>query len=275
VTSALPADAERTLLVGGESLYQRKRGHRTSTDDVLVAARATQLVRAEAAASAGAIALPPPRYLDIGCGIGSVLLLTAYALRPRLAWGIEAQAESVAMLRRTIAELSPGLCESVALTIDHGDLREASVERLGSFPLITGSPPYFPLGTGVEPADPQRRACRFEVRGGVEAYTETAARLLSPDGRFVMVAQTALLARVEAELRRLAASPTPLALASRVDFRMREDRQESFLSVVELRRPEHAPATAPIDTMAIRTAQGSITDGYTALRAILGLTTKD
>jgi tRNA1Val (adenine37-N6)-methyltransferase len=276
VTSALPDDAERTLLVGDEWLYQRKRGHRTSTDDVLVAARAVSLVRA-AAGNREAWSGRPARYLDIGCGIGSVLLLTAHALRPPVAHGIEAQTESVAMLTQTLAELTPDFREDVRFEVDHGDLRQASPDRLGMFPLITGSPPYFPLGTGVEPTDPQRRACRFEVRGGVEAYTEAASRLLSDEGRFVMVAQTALLGRVDAELARLASTPSPLALASRLDFWMREDRQDPFLSVVELRRPAcvtGGPATAT-ETLAIRTARGTITEGYTSLRAVLGLTTKD
>lgn len=266
---ALPEDAERSLLVGDEWLYQRKRGHKTSTDDVLVAARAAQRWRSDHGD------LAPPRYLDMGCGIGSVFLLTAHALRPACARGIEAQAESVAMLRQTLAELSPTFRAAVDFAVDQGDLRDASPERWGSFPLITGSPPYFPLGTGVEPADAQRRACRFEVRGGVEAYVATAGRLLDEEGLFFMVAQTSLAGRVDTELARMSGTPAALHLASRVDFWMREDRQDPFLSVFELRRAP-PPGDGPVvETMAIRTAGGPISPAYTRLREVLGLTTRD
>lgn len=255
----LPDDAERTLLAGDDWIYQRKRGHRTSTDDVVTAACAVRAVQATAGLAPGAVA----RYADIGCGIGSVLLLTARTLRPAYAVGVEAQAESVALLSATLAELPPDRRP----TIVHGDLRAATAEAMGTFDLVTGSPPYFPLGTGVEPSDAQRRACRFEVRGGVEAYLACAARLLSPHGRFVMVAQTSLDARVRA-----GAANAGLSMWSRVDFWMREDRPDPFLTVYEVGRE---PRTVTNDRVAVRTASGSITPAYKALRATLGLTTRD
>lgn len=258
----LPDDAERTLLAGDDWIYQRKRGHRTSTDDVVTAACAVAVARASFGETPGAV----PRYADIGCGIGSVLLLTARVLAPGHALGIEAQAESVALLSATLAELSPERRPSVV----HGDLRDADPATLGTFDLVTGSPPYFPLGTGVEPADPQRRACRFEVRGGVEAYLGGAARLLAPGGRFVMVAQTSLDARVQA-----AADLVGLSLVHRWDFWMREDRQDPFLTVYAHAAKAEVDAAAGCTTMAVRTTTGAITPAYTALRASIGLTTRD
>ncbi|RYE92149.1 MAG: methyltransferase domain-containing protein [Myxococcales bacterium] len=249
IPDTLPDDAEREALVGDWPLWQRRRGHRTSTDDVVTAARAASLVPGAA------------RYLDIGCGVGSVMLLVAHALRPGRTVGVEAQGQSVALLRRTLGELP----DPPPIEVIHGDLREVDPAALGRFDLITGSPPYFPLGTGVLPPDPQRQACRFELRGGVEDYAAAAGRLLADDGVFVMVAQTALAARVERGTH--AAS---LAIRSRLDLWMREDRTDPFLTVFELRR---TPGECVTTTLAVRTAAGAVSDGYAALRAVVGLAT--
>lgn len=248
-----PADARRDRLIGDWHLYQRKGGHRTSTDDVVTAWFAV-------ARSGG---VTPDRYLDLGCGIGSVLLMVSHRLRPAAALGVEAQDQSVVMVRRTVAELPQG---GAAIEILHGDFREvpfAGPEDAGGYDLITGSPPYFPIGTGVLPADAQRRACRFEVRGGVEGYCETAARCLSADGRFYLVFQTRGDARVVA-----AASAAGLHVTARADLFMREGRAEPFLTVYELRR---SPATLETVTFAIRDRTGEITDEYMSARRELGV----
>ena len=43
------------------------------------------------------------------------------------------------------------------------------------FDLVLGSPPYFPLGTGIEGDHPQKVACRFELRGDIGDYARVAA----------------------------------------------------------------------------------------------------
>ena len=119
------------------------------------------------------------------------------------------------MARRAVRELPEGV---PTIDILHSDFRD--FVRPGSDPgysLITGSPPYFPLGTGVLPADAQRRACRFEARGGVAAYGEAASRWLAPGGRFYFVFQTTW------DLRCLEAiAAHGLHLHGRVDAKMRE-----------------------------------------------------
>ena len=124
-------------------------------------------------------AAPPLRYLDLGCGVGSVLLMVSHKLGPKAAVGVEAQAQSAAMAERAVAELPEHRSH---IEIRHVDFRDVDFgdER---YDLITGSPPYFPLGAGVPPDDPQRRACRFEERGGVEVYLETATRAMSERSR--------------------------------------------------------------------------------------------
>ena len=246
-----PEDAHRDRLVGDWALWQRKGGHRTSTDDVLAAWLA---VRTRPA---------PARYIDIGCGIGSVMLMVAHATRPGTTFGIEAQAQSAAMALRTVAELpSPP-----SIAIRHADLRDLDVADLGGrFDLVTGSPPYFPEGTGIPSPDPQRTACRFELRGGVEAYCDAAARLMAANGAFVVVHQTACAGRVLS-----AAERSGLHLRTRVDVRTRADRPAPFLSVFHF---EHSAGATEVLTFATRAADNTVTAEYERARSLLGLVTR-
>ena len=247
----MPEDATSDLLARGWRLYQRKRGHRTSSDDQLAAWMA---VRAVGGASV-------ERYLDIGCGIGSVLLLTAATLRPARSLGVEAQRQSARMAHQSVRELP----EAPSIRLLHGDLRELTAEQVGSFDLITGSPPYFPVGTGVPSPDPQREACRFELRGGVEGYCDAAGRLLTAEGRLCLVFQTVWTPRVHE-----AARSAGLRLVAQVDVRTRSDRMEPFLSGYTFARGEWQPPGAPQE-MAVRDASGAVTDEWNGLRAELGL----
>lgn len=159
-------------------IAQRAAGHRHSVDDVLTAHHATIV---DGAAD---------RVLDLGSGIGGVGLLALWALgaSARLVC-VEAQAISHRLLVANVT--SNGLSDRV--TVRHGDLRDLTiVER---FPLITGSPPYFPVGTGVLPADDQKAHARFELRGHVGDYARAAERHLTDDGAFVFCFPTAQRAR--------------------------------------------------------------------------------
>lgn len=238
-----PDDVARDGLIGDWHIYQRTGGHKTSTDDLITAWYATHRSPA-----------PPQRYLDLGCGVGSVLLMVCHRLRPVEAHGVEAQPQSVAMARRAIEELPPHESD---ILVHASDFRSFDWgER--RYDLITGSPPYFPLHTGVLPADAQRRACRFEARGGVEAYLETAARLLTEHARFYLVFQTVGRDRVLA-----AAATSALHLTGQADFLMRSDREEPFLSVFEFAR---AAASLHRIRCAVRQPTGELTPAYAALR---------
>lgn len=154
-------------LTGAWRIAQREAGHRHSADDVLTAWFA--LREAPGAPSA----------LDLGTGIGGVGLLVLWGLgdAARLV-AIEAQAISFRLLQANLAgnELTSRV-EAI-----HGDLRDLADSR--RFPLVTGSPPYFPLGTGIVPADSQKAHARFELRGDVADYARAAARHLTDDGVF-------------------------------------------------------------------------------------------
>jgi tRNA1(Val) A37 N6-methylase TrmN6 len=154
-------------------LIQRRRGHRFSVDDLATAWEAVH-------AAPGAAS-----FLDIGCGVGSVLLMVAWRLPTSPGFGIEAQEMSFDLARRNVRE--NGLEERVTLL--HGDLRDVTRDwPHGPCDLVTGTPPYLPRGTASASPDPQRAAARIELRGGVEDYLAAAARVLSREGVVVVCA---------------------------------------------------------------------------------------
>ena len=153
----------------GWLIAQRKRGHRHSIDDVLTAWYALQISPRVA------------EHLDLGTGIGTVGLLTLWGMGPaaRLTC-VEAQEISYRLLQANLD--ANGLRQRVDCS--HGDLRDLSLDR--KFPLITGSPPYFPPGSGVIPQDSQKAHARFELRGDVSDYAKAAVSHLDSGGWFVL-----------------------------------------------------------------------------------------
>jgi len=153
-------------------LFQLANGHRFSTDDVLTACYGTSWCPSARTA------------LDLGSGIGAVGMIAAWRLPGARFVTVEAQQESVRLARKS-AEWN-GLNERYEIRL--GDFREHCVlHDEEKFDLVLGSPPYFPLGSGVEGDHPQKIACRFEMRGDISDYCAVAARHLTPGGFFACV----------------------------------------------------------------------------------------
>jgi tRNA1Val (adenine37-N6)-methyltransferase len=153
-------------LAGCWRIFQLRRGHRFSADDLLTAWAA---VRAQPKAR---------QLLDLGAGIGSVGLLALWKLpaEGNLTM-VEVQAVSHALAQRTVGY--NGLAARVTLHLM--DLRRWPG---GNFDLITASPPYLPLARGVRPQHAQKAAARFELHGNVFDYCSAAARSLTDTGLF-------------------------------------------------------------------------------------------
>jgi tRNA1(Val) A37 N6-methylase TrmN6 len=169
-------------------VWQRERGHRFSSDDVATAYVAHH-VRPEAR-----------RILDLGCGLGSVLLQLAWKQPQAQLCGVEAQEQSFALLTRNVARSGYG----GRLRVEHGDLRsESLMSTFGSdFDLVTGTPPYFPAETALIAEDEQRAYARLEYRGGIEAYIDAGSRRLSADGSFVLCGDARALHRTTSACER-------------------------------------------------------------------------
>ena len=160
------------VLCGHYRIFQLRKGHRYSTDDILTAWYGSSWCpRAES-------------ILDLGSGVGTVAMTAAWRLPGANVVTVEAQSDSIKLARKSVRW--NGLEDR--FDIREGDLRDPTV--LGDderFDLVLGSPPYFPLGTGVEGDHPQKVACRFEVRGSISDYCKTAAAHIARGGVFACV----------------------------------------------------------------------------------------
>jgi len=277
-----PDDLTDDALTDRMRVFQRRGGHRYSVDDVATAWLALRACE------------PGSRScLDLGCGIGSVLLMLADRLPSARVVGVEAQAASYALAERNVER--NGMVRRVS--VQFGDLRdsalldrilqaEAAFGREGGFDLVTGTPPYKPLGTASLSPDPQRAHARVELRGGVEAYLAAAARVLEAAGVFVMCAQSELAPRVAAGARKVGLTPV-----YRVDVIPRLGHKTRLFSVhafvrdavanaaeggervrARLRASALEPGAEPdCEQLVLRDEAGERTPAARALRAYFGL----
>lgn len=236
-------------IAGPMRITQRRRGHRYSIDDVI-----TAHIAALAEPDAG-------RCLELGSGIGSVLLMLCYRLPRAQFVAVEAQRNSFQLLCRNIAQ--NGLEGRVRAV--HGDLREVVTPALGSFDLITGTPPYVPVGRATPSSDAQRAYARQEWRGGVEAYVSAAARVLSRDGHLVLCADARFPERVEQ-----AALLGQLSIVAQCDVFPRAARPALFaVFTLRHRRADETPRIR--GSFVARSESGARTEPYVALRQAFGM----
>jgi len=238
-------------LTGAWFIFQRARGHRHSIDDVLTAAYALEVSPAVS------------QHLDLGAGIGTVglLVLSGMGDAARLT-AVEAQAVSHRLLLANIAE--NGLAQRVQPL--HGDLREfESNER---FPLITGSPPYFPTSAGIVPQDSQKAHARFELRGDVSDYARTAQRFLAAEGWFVFCFPTPQKARALA-----AVADAGLSVVRLRDVIPRAGLPPLF-SLFACRHPAEAGACTIDPPLVVRRADGELSAEMQAVRRGFGFSTE-
>jgi tRNA1(Val) A37 N6-methylase TrmN6 len=258
LASGVVAGPHETLdaISGHFRLFQLREGHRFSTDDILTAWYGTSWCPTARTA------------LDLGSGIGTVGMICAWRLPGTRFVTIEAQPESVALAEKSARY--NGL--TGRYEIRQGDFRTPDVVRADEqFDLITGSPPYFPPGSGVESEHPQKLACRFELRGTVADYCATAARHLASGGFFACVfpVEPAQFARVEQ-----GAHEAGLVIVRRRDIVFREG-ERPLVGLFGMMRTGDLPEwfrgnTSVEPELIIRTRQGAIHPEYSAVKLAIG-----
>ena len=250
----VPSDESLDALSGHFRIFQLRRGHRFSTDDLLTAWYGTLCVPTASTV------------LDLGSGVGSVGMIAAWRCPGARIVTVEAQEESVRLARKSAAY--NGL-ES-RYDIRYGDFRDAAVlgpdER---FDLVLGSPPYFPVGTGIEGDHPQKVACRFELRGDIRDYARVAAAHLAAGGLFACVFPDEQRSRVEA-----AARDADLAIVRRrpVVFREGEPPLVALFAMTRaLDLPGHLRHQTWVEPpLVIRSADSSVHHEYVTVKLSVG-----
>jgi predicted O-methyltransferase YrrM len=129
-------------------IFQLKRGHRFSTDDVLTAWYGTAWAPAAAT------------ILDLGSGIGSVGMIAAWRLAGARVVTIEAQAESVQLARKSA--VYNGLSDRYDIRL--GDFRDdRALDPAERFDLVFGSPRKSMLGRRCHQLLPDRHGLILAV----------------------------------------------------------------------------------------------------------------
>jgi len=240
INSLEPSEITCDQLTDSWDIYQLKRGHRFSADDIFTAYFASK-------------SHPHPKtILDLGAGIGTVGLLTLSRFPQATLTMIEAQQISHQLAAKTISQ--NGLSDRVQAI--HGDLRHTDLQNR-RFDLITGSPPYFPVEKGVMSPHPQRAACRMELRGSIIDYAQTAARYLKDDGFFVVCFAANDNRSIEA------LSSANLHCILRQDIVFRADLPPTISIFVSQKHPGRLVHAAPI---MIRDHLGKWTNTYAKIR---------
>jgi tRNA1(Val) A37 N6-methylase TrmN6 len=250
----VPPDETLDAISGHFRIFQLRKGHRFSTDDLLTAWYGTTW-----AASAA-------RVLDLGSGIGSVGMMAAWRLRGAAFVTVEAQEEGVRLARKSAAY--NGL--QSRYDIRHADFRDehalAADER---FDLVLASPPYFPVGSGIEGDHPQKIACRFELRGDISDYARAAAAHLEPGGIFASVYPEERRDRLES-----AAEAAAFTVVRRRPVVFREG-EPPLVSLFGMMRRQDLPEAMRNRTwveppLVIRLADGSVHPEYAAVKLSIG-----
>jgi tRNA1Val (adenine37-N6)-methyltransferase len=248
----VPPDESLDAISGHFRIFQLRAGHRFSTDDVLTAWYGTTCMPSAT------------RVLDLGSGVGAVGMIAAWRLAAARFVTIEAQAESARLARKSAAY--NGILERYE--IREGDFRDAGMLRADEcFDLVLGSPPYFPLGTGIEGDHPQKVACRFELRGSITDYCIVAGRHLSRGGLFVCVFPEEQRDRIDRSAR---AAGLVTVRSRPVVFR---EGEPPLVRLFGMMRADDVPAggvsseEAPLVT---RTMTGDVHPEYSAVKLAAG-----
>ena len=198
-------------------------------------------------------------HLDMGCGLGSVLMMVGWRYPELRSTGIEAQQISFELASRSV-EFNGA---SGRMKVYHGDLRDQNVLPPNStFDIVTGTPPYFKSGEGALSAKVDQKACLFEFRGGVEAYIEAAERYLSKGGRFVVVESALGKKRIDDSCK-----ANGMSIRERWDFIPKEGKPPLFvIAVIE----EGEWKDYEKKTMTIRNREGKYTKEYHGLLRDMG-----
>lgn len=171
-------DAETTstpFLRGRITVRQPKRGYRFNVDTVALAS--FSWVR------------DGERILDLGTGSGILLLLLGHFHHPGRLVGVELQETLAAMAAENLEDNG----WSGRGQVLRADLRDPAAIEPGAFDLVVSNPPYHEAGRGQTSATPERALARQSFSAELPDVTSAAARALTLDGRFCVVAPVARL----------------------------------------------------------------------------------
>ncbi len=149
------------------------------------------------------------RALDLGTGTGIIPLLLEAKTGAAHLTGLEIQADSADMARRSVA--LNGLEGKIDIVT--GDIREAgSIFGAASFDVITCNPPYMIGQHGLKNPEDAKAIARHEIFCTFEDVAAQTARLLRPGGKFFLVHRPFRLAEIMTTLTKYKLEPKRMRL---------------------------------------------------------------
>lgn len=170
---------EDTIYRGRLRLLQPEKGYRFGSDAMLLAGAAT--------------ARPGQSVLELGCGVGTVLIAAAMRLTDVLFTGIEREAAYA-----TLAQQNVALNDMAArINIVQGDLHDKELfHRLSTFDHVISNPPYYDPGYQTVAPVSLRAVARHDGEGGIAEWLQAANRFLKPKGSITLIYPAQRLAEV-------------------------------------------------------------------------------
>jgi len=164
------ATTHDSIYQGQLTLEQPRKGYRFGTDAMVLAAA----VQAKAG----------QKVLELGCGVGAVLLAAHHRLPEVSFVGIERTADYVDLAKKNITQNNAGRRVSVV----RGDLLSATtIHSMGQFDHVIANPPYYETGTHSGSALELRRVARQHGPDDLAGWLLAANRALKPKGTVTFI----------------------------------------------------------------------------------------
>lgn len=152
---------------------------------------------------------PGARLLDLGTGTGIIPILLSARTQAAHLTGLEIQAQSADMARRSVA--LNGLTDRISII--QGDIKEAGeLFAAASFDVVTCNPPYMIGQHGLQNPEAPKAIARHEILCTFEDVAAQAARALCPGGSFFLVHRPFRLAEIIMTLIKYKLEPKRLQL---------------------------------------------------------------
>lgn len=161
------SDMRVELLPNGTRLLQDDRFLKLGTDAILLAAACPMASRA----------------VDLGCGVGNVLLSIADRQPNCELVGVEINPDAAAVCRQSVAE---NRLEHRVRVIDC-DLRALDGIEPHAYDLVACNPPYLRSGSGKPSPSAARNLERFDTTAPPSDVASAASALLKPHGTLMLV----------------------------------------------------------------------------------------
>ncbi len=230
---------EDTIYQGRLRLLQPSKGYRFGSDAMLLAASA----RGE----------PGQKLMELGCGVGAVLLAAASRLTSVSFTGIEREAGYAALAEKNVTTNGMG----GRVEIITGDLHDKELfHRLGTFDHVISNPPYYESHSSSA-IQWLRRVARQEADTGIAGWLQAANRFLKPNGTITLIYPVERLQELLDTLSRFAGGITVFPLWPQQDVQAKR-------MLVTAKKSSRAPLIIKAG-LVLHQADGTLTEAAHAI----------